>query len=274
MKFIEINSVRLIYIIFFYFLICLSFSQNSFKIFYYINSPLTNADTAKPAGIDFDILNEYLLWLKTSKQQNFTLSYRPVFHNHSLVQTLKEINEYDIICGGQTSVAAAPKEYDYSDPYLKNVSFCITNGNAPDIKNKTADEIIKVLGAMKGITIENTVLEKCMLELKKLYLKELQLEKTSTQNEILNQISKSVLMFGYVNAIGFWYYLKNNPTKFLKVQKSLDQHKSNYVFVFKKNSPHKKWFSEFMNQFKTTPRYKIILEKHVGGFMAQNISVR
>lgn len=250
----------------------IGFSQTEVKIFYTISPPLTNTDTLKPSGIDFDILSEYLLWLKTNKQENFTLKYIPV--NSNAVNMTGLMNEFSILCGGQNTLSANPKEFDFSSPYLKNVSFCITNGNAPDIKTKKADEIIKALGAMKGITVEKSILEKCMNDLKKLFLKDLVIEKVNSQLEILNQISKNVLYFGYVDAIEFWYYLKNNPTKFLKVQKALDENKANYVFIFKKNSPHKKWFDEFMNTFKTTPRYKIILEKHVGGFMAQNLSVK
>ncbi|MCX8080139.1 MAG: transporter substrate-binding domain-containing protein [Bacteroidia bacterium] len=242
------------------------------KIYFNSVPPLTNADTLKPSGIDFDILSEYLLWLKTNKQQNFTISYK--FIQQNIQGVVKELNDLSIICGGQTSLSINSKEVDYSTPYLKNISFCITNGNAPDIKSKNKDEIIRALGAMKGLTVENAIIEKCMLDLKKQYLKDLVIEKTNSQIEILNQISKNVLTFGYVDAIEFWYFLKNNPTKFLKVQKSLDQNKENYVFIFKKNSPHKKWFDEFMNGFKTTPRYRILLEKHVGGFMAQNLSVK
>lgn len=260
------------HIIYVIFILFIGYSQTEIKIFYNVSPPLTNSDTLKPNGIDFDILNEYLLWLKTNKQVNFNLSYSPVNSSISISNVLT--NEFAIFCGGQTTLSANPKEFDFSAPYLKNVSFCITNGNAPDIKSKKADEIIKALGAMKGLTVEKTILEKCMNDIKKLYLKDLVIEKVNSQLEILNQISKNVLYFGYVDAIEFWYYLKNNPTKFLKVQKALDENKTNYVFIFKKNSQHKKWFEEFMSTFKTTPRYKIILEKHVGGFMAQNLSVK
>jgi ABC-type amino acid transport substrate-binding protein len=231
-------------------------------------------DTAKPSGIDVDILSEYLIWLKTNKQESFQLKIFWVSPGKKPEEVLKDGNEFSIVAGGQSTVNATSKETDVSVPYLKNISFCITNGNAPDVKTKTPADIVKGLGAMKGLTVPQTILEKSMQELKKMYLNDLTIENVQDQTEILNQISRNVLVFGYVDAIEFWYYLKNNPTRFLKIQKALDQNKANYVFIFKKNSPHKKWFQEFMNAFKATPRYKIILEKNIGGFMAQTLSVK
>lgn len=165
-------------------------------------------------------------------------------------------------------------EIEYTTPHLKNLSFCITNGNAPDVKTKNAPEIMKALGSMTALTIDKSNLQSCVGEIKKLYVKDLKINFLNSENEILNSIAKNVLHFGYVDAIDFWMFLKANPNKFLKVQKSLDQSKETFSYMVPKGSEHKKLFNEFFTTFKTGVKYRLILEKYLGGFMAQNMAMK
>ncbi|MGE0568696.1 MAG: hypothetical protein AB7O73_12160, partial [Bacteroidia bacterium] len=158
--------------------------------------------------------------------------------------------------------------------YLKNVAFCVTNGNAPNIKAKAKPDIYKVLAPMTALTIKETALSKCLDEIKKLYISDMKVINLDSQEEILFNVAKNILSYGYVNAIDFWIYLKENPKKFLKVQKTLDQNKENYSFVFSKNSNHKIYFDEFFKTFKTSTKYRLILERYIGGFMTQNLAIK
>ncbi len=127
---------------------------------------------------------------------------------------------------------------------------------------------------MTALTVEKSNLNSCVTEIQKLYLKELKISFLNSENDILNSIAKNVLHFGYVDAIDFWMYLKKNPNKFLKVQKSLDQSKETFSFVIPKGSEHKKLFAEFFLTFKAGVKYRLILEKYLGGFMAQNMAIK
>jgi hypothetical protein len=168
------------------------------------------------------------------------------------------------------------KEVDMMTPYLKNVAFCITNGNAPDIKTKAPAEIVKSLGSMTALTVTNTNLSSYVNELKKLYVHDLKIKEMSDQVKVLDEIAKNVLYFGYVEAIEFWFYLKSNPQKFLKMQKPLNQAKEELAFITPKGGPHKALFNEFFGAatgFKTTRNYRAILEKYVGSYMTQNMAI-
>src|SRR5690606_38646139 len=127
-------------------------------------------------------------------------------------------------------------EIDFSTPYLKNVAFCITNGHAPDVKSKNADEIMRSLGSMNALTMPNTTLNKYVNEIKKSYINDLKIVYHNDEVQILDEISRNVLSFGYVDAIGFWFYVKNNPQKFLKMQKILSQSKEEMGFILPKGS--------------------------------------
>lgn len=205
---------------------------------------------------------------------DISIAYVPLADYASLLTETKKSSQKSIGLGGCITSFEKTPDIIYTTPYLKNLSFCITNGNAPDIKTKNQPDIYKVLANMTALTIANTNLNLCVTEIKKLYVKELKVNFVNTETEILSAISKNVLNFGYVDAIEFWFYLKNNPNKFLKIQKSLDQSKETFSFIMPKGSEHKKLFDEFFLTFKTGTKYRLILEKYLGGFMTQNMAIK
>jgi len=247
---------------------------STLTINYLTHPPFAVKDSLGPKGIEIDIINEYALWLKTTKKMDFSIIYVPFTDYNNMIAETKKATQKSIGIGGCITSFEKSTDIEYTTSYLKNLSFCITNGNAPDIKTKNQPDIYKVLANMTALTINNSNLNSCTNEIKKLYVKDLKITFLNSQTEILNTITKNILNFGYVDAIEFWFFLKNNPNKFLKIQKSLDQTKETFSFVLTKGSEHKKLFDEFFLTFKTGIKYRLILEKYLGGFMTQNMAVK
>jgi hypothetical protein len=271
--FIE-SILRIPFCIFFLVLFDCIFSQSSvITVNYLSHVPFAIKDSSGAKGIEIDIMNEYVLWLKTVKKMDVTVDFKKCDDYNAVLSETKKDPKCMGMAAAITGFEKMP-EIEYLSPYLKNLSFCITNGNAPDVKTKNAAEIMKTLGSMTALTIDKSNLASCVAEIKKLYVKDLKVNFLNTKTEILNSIAKNVLMFGYVDAIDFWMFLKTNPNKFLKVQKSLDQSKETFSFVVPKASEHKKLFAEFFTTFKAGIKYRLILEKYLGGFMAQNMAIK
>lgn len=227
-------------------------------------------------GIEIDILNEYVLWLKSKKKFNITLKYVAFTDFDAFYTATKTSKKNTFGLGSVTISSERATEIDFTAAYLKNVAFCVTNGHAPDVKTKSGDEIMRSLGTMNALTVANSSLNKYVLELKKNYLPDLKITYKSDEIKILDEISKNVLCFGYVDAVGFWFYLKNNPGKFLKMQKGLNQSKEELGFILPKGSQHKALFAEFFTGptgFKNSPGYRAILEKYLGAYMTQNMAI-
>lgn len=244
------------------------------NINYLVHAPFAIKDSTGPKGIEIDMINEYVLWLKTNKKMDISITYNAVSDYNTLLTETKKTGQKSIGLGACITGFEKPTEIEYTTPYLKNLSFCITNGNAPDIKTKSQPDIYRVLSSMTALTVNNSNLNSCINEVKKLYVKDLKITFVNSETEILQQISKNILNFGYVDAVEFWMYLKNNPNKFLKIQKSLDQTKETFSFMIPKGSEHKKLFEEFFTTFKNGTKYRMILEKYLGGFMAQNMAIK
>ena len=254
------------------------FSQNADTLFvnYFSQAPFALSDNGDNKGIELDIINEYVLWLKKTKKMDQPVKFNKYSDFSNFFSKTKTASKNTIGMGSVTINSERLKEIDFTSAYLKNVSFCITNGNAPEIKTKTPDEIVKVLGSMTALTLENSTLRTYVNELKKSYVQDLKINIQPNEVRILDEISKNVLYFGYVDAVGFWFYLKNNPQKFLKTQKVLNQSREELAFILPKGSQHKALFNEFFNGatgFKKSKNYKAILEKYLGSYMTQTMAV-
>jgi ABC-type amino acid transport substrate-binding protein len=260
----------------FYGFICFSQKSDTLYINYYNQTPFAFVENGVPRGIEIDIVNEYVLWLKAKKKINIVLKHVGFQDFDSFYAATKKTDKNSFGLGSVTINTERANEIDFSAAYLKNVAFCVTNGHAPDVKTKTADEIMRSLGSMSALTINNTSLNKYVIELKKQFIQDLKITYKTDEIKILDEIAKNVLCFGYVDAVGFWFYLKNNPGKFLKMQKILNQSKEELGFIMPKGSQHKILFSEFFNGpggFKTSPNYRGILERYLGAYMTQNMAI-
>jgi ABC-type amino acid transport substrate-binding protein len=237
------------------------------------HAPFAFNDAGTVKGLEIELINEYTEWVKTNKKQNLTIVYREV-KDFDPVGEMKKSNSKTIGLCTATINQERQKEVDFTTAYLQNVSFCITNGNAPDAKVKSANEVTKALGSMTALTIDKSSLSKYVTEIKKTFLPELPVKLLNTQTQILDNISKNVLSFGYVDAVEFWFYLKSNPGKFLKIQKPLNQSKEQFGFLLPKGSPHKASFDQFFTEYKASPKYKQMLEKYLGSYMMQTMALK
>jgi len=254
------------------------FSQKADTLYvnYFVHSPFSFHESSTPKGLEIDIINQYVIWLKTKKKIDLVVKYNNFPDFDTFYEETKAGKKNTIGLGSVTISSDRLKEIDFTSAYLKNVAFCITNGNAPDIKTKSPDEIMRTLGSMTALTIPNSSLSRYVTDIKKTYIQDLKISYESDERKILDEISDNVLKFGYLDAIGFWFYLKNNPRKFLKMQKILSQSKEELGFVMPKGSQHKMLFNEFFNGpegFKNTRGYREVLEKYLGSYMTQNMAV-
>lgn len=267
------NKYRIV--IFFALLTTSYFSQKEDTLYidYYFNDPYAFTENNLEKGIEIDIINEYMFWLKAKKKIGYVIKYKK-FEDFDLFYTsVQRGSKNSIGLGSVTINKERLKEIDFSTPYLKNVAFCITNGNATDVKTKSPDDVTRTLGNMSALTMVNTSLEKYAVDIKKQFVPDMKLLYFPNEHKILDEISRNVLYFGYVDAISFWFYLKQNPRRFLKMQKALNQSNEQLGLIMPKGSQHKALFNEFFTAFANSPKYRGILEKYLGSYMTQNVAI-
>lgn len=248
--------------------------SDTLTINYFAHAPFSYSENSEVQGIEPDIIREYVSWLRVKKKIYLRVKYMEYGDFSDFYFETKVGNPKNTIGMGSAVINQERiKEVDFTTGYAKNVAFCVTNGYAANIKTKTPEEIMKVLGSMTALTITNTSMSKCVNDIKKNYVKDLKISYLSDETQILNRIAASPLNFGFIDAVVFWSYVKDNPTKSVKTQKVLNQNEE-MGFVLPKGSKHKLLFNEFFTTFKTSPEYREILEKHLGTYMAQNVMLQ
>ena len=245
------------------------FSQNADSLIlnYLENSPFCYSDGKKPKGIEAEIIEEYVNWLKTKKNITVVVTYNPFKEFDAFYTSTKTGSTKTMGMGSVTNNAAREKEILFSAPYLRNVALLITHGSVPTIKYKTKEDISKTLNGLSALTVNASSHAAYLNELKRNYLPLLKINFEESQAKLLETIASNNKVFGYADIIAYWSYLKNNTTSYLKIQKSFSETKEYFSFIMPKNSVHAALINEFFESgfgFTSTKTYHQILEKYLG----------
>ena len=252
-----------------------AFAQvDSLVIYYYENYPYAYtekvadmSEKGQVKGIEIEIIDEYVKWVKQKKGINLKISYWLYTDFGKFYNSVKDARPSVLGLGSVTNNQEREKEVTFTPTYLHNSAVLITDGTVPMIKAKNAMEISKVLGNMSAIVVNKSSHVDYMNELKKSYLPNLKVGFTETQNNVLESIVTDKKVFGFSDIVAYWSFLKSNPSRFLKIQKSITQPKENLGFIMPKTNLHGAYLNEFFESgfgFTATKTYHQILERYLG----------
>lgn len=249
---------------------------DTLNLYYLNNSPFAYEENGSVTGLEVDIIKEYAGWLKTKKNISVYLNYKSFTNFDELYSAVKKGGKKTIGLSSVTINEEREKEVDFSPAYLKNTTLLITNGAVATIKSKTTTDVAKVLGNLEAVTVANSTYVKYLNDLKKSFIQNLKINSVSKISEIPEQIANNPKMFGYVDVVNFWYYIKNNNTKYLKIQKVFNNTSESFGFIMPKNSLNKDYVSEFFDSgfgFTSTKAYHQILEKYLSYEVLQSVEL-
>ena len=107
------------------------------NVYYYENEPYVYKDkSGKLVGIEIDILNSFVSWLKAEKGIELELEYVPFKKFDVFYQQVVAASPNTIGLGSVTITESRSKEVKFSAPYLKNVAVLVTDGSVPTARNE------------------------------------------------------------------------------------------------------------------------------------------
>lgn len=252
-------------------------TPDSVTVYYYENYPYAYTESGKLKGIEVDILDEYILWLKEKKGVQLVLTTKAFKEFSAFYNATKSGNPKVIGMGSVTNNNERENEVQFSPPYLQNLALLITDGRVATVKAKSSAEVSATLGGLSAMVVKNSSHINYLNEIKKLFVPELKINFAETQNEVLEKIGSDKKTFGYVDIVAYWSYLKKNPDKFLKIQKVFSEPKENFSFAMPKKSLHAAYLGEFFEAgfgFTSTKRYHQILEKYLGYEIIESVEIK
>ncbi len=256
---------------------CFRAQTDSLVIHYFENYPYSFNDNGTVKGIEVDIMNEYIKWLKNKKHMNL----KPVYHAYkefnSFYNAVKSGPEYIIGLGSVTSTTDREKEVNFSAPYLQNVAVMITPGTVQTMKSSEIRDAKATMEKLAAYVVRGSSHAAYIEQIKKKYSPNLKVNYTENQEQVLSNIAANPLSFGYVDIVAYWAFIKKNQHKFLKMQKAFSEPKDFMAFITPKNGTHLSNLNEFLESgfgFTSTKIYKEILEKYLGHEIINSVEIK
>ena len=252
-------------------------NADTLVIDYYENYPYAYTEDGKLKGIEIDILNEYTTWLKTKKNMDVTVVYKPFTDFSAFYSAVKSGKANVIGAGSVTRTDEREKELSFSAPYLHNVAVLITSGRMQTLREKTDAEVKKIFADAKAFAVKGSSHVNYLTAIKNKFLPQMSISTVDNQKQVLNNVVSSPNTIGYVDIIAYWSFLKTNPGKFIKMQKAFTESKEDLGYIMPLNSKYTALLSEFFEAgfgFTSTKTYHQILERYLGYEILESVAVK
>jgi len=264
--------------------LCIAFSfaakaqmADTLTIHYYENFPYAFMEGGKLKGIEIDIMNEYVLWLKQRKNITAVVSYVPFKEFSAFYTSVKEGRSTVVGLGSVTRNSAREQEIVFSPPYLQNVAVLISSGRIATVREKTPEEVSRILAGVHGIAVKGSSHVVYLNQIKSQFLPQLTITTADTQNQILETILSDNTAVGYVDIVAYWAYLKSHQGKFLKMQRAFTEPREELGFILPLKSKQNLLLAEFFEGgfgFTATKSYQQILEKYLGFEVLESVEIK
>jgi len=235
------------------------------NILYLEQEPFAYKQNEKLIGIEVEILESFVKWLKKTKGVSLKLNYKDYDSFLDVSDRIKVAVNNTIAMATFTITLDRQKEMNFSAPYLKNISVLLTGGQIPTAHSK--DEMEENLSRSYATTIRGSLHEKHLKEFRKEYnLSSGEILFVGSPIAVAHTIGENGRYYGYTDLITFWRYVKQSD-KYIKMQKMANIDNEYFAFAFPKRSDWQNIFNEFMESgfgFTATKEYHDILNKHLG----------
>jgi ABC-type amino acid transport substrate-binding protein len=228
----------------------------------------TNA-VGKPEGLCFDIMNAFAVYVKTKAGITVTMKYQTDNANDftGYLNQVKDGKGGVFGLSNTTITAARKKTYNFSPPYIKNVSMILSHPSVPELT--AIDKIATTFAGLKAITVKGSTNEARILNLKAKYFPSMVVEYVSSFSQVIDRVASDPKTFCDMD---FTYYLKGLQSgKKTKRHAIGDKPDEEFGIIMPLSNDWSPLMTEFMNTFTSGSEYNKVVTKHLGQSVLQFI---
>jgi ABC-type amino acid transport substrate-binding protein len=215
----------------------------------------------KPSGLCFDLMNAFAEYVKTKMGITISMKYQTE-NATDFTLYLKDVKSAK---GGvfglsnTTITAERKKAYQFSPPFIKNVSMLVCNSKVPDLKDI---KDISTAG-LTAITIKGSTNETRILKIRDKYFPKMQIEYVPSFSKALERAAADSKTF---TCIDFTYYLKAIQSKKpVKRQIVGDEEGEEFGIIMPVSNDWNGLLAEFMNEeFMKSAKFNKIITDNLG----------
>jgi len=224
---------------------------------------LATMNGTKPEGLCYDLMTEFAKYIKEKKGIVVTFEYKTDDPNDfPKFLSVVKASKGGVFGLSNTTITEKRKEsYNFSPPFLKNVSMILTNNNTPeltDIKN-----ISTAFGQMKAVVVKGSTNEARILDIKKKYYPNMVIEYLPSFAKSIEVIAANPKTF---TSVDFTYYLKGlQAGKTIKRHAVGDEEGEEFGIIMPMSNDWSPLLAEFMNSgFVNSVQFNKIITNHLG----------
>ncbi len=239
-------------------------SKRATWILTYSDSPgLASMNGTKPEGLCYDLMTEFAKYVKDKKGIVVTFEYKTDDPNDfpKFLSVVKASKGGVFGLSNTTITEERKKSYNFSPPFLRNVSMILTNNSVPeltDIKN-----ISTAFAQMKAVIVKGSTNEARILDIKKKYYPNMIIEYTPSFAKSIEAIATNPKIF---TSADFTYYLKGLQSgKTIKRHAVGDEDGEEFGIIMPISNDWNPLLTEFMNSgFINSVQFNKIITNHLG----------
>jgi signal transduction histidine kinase/ABC-type amino acid transport substrate-binding protein len=181
--------------------------EGTLVVAYSENSPFIYNDAqGKLAGIEFEIMEEFVRYIDEMYGAEVNLEFEHLYDFASLIDTLKNSHRPIIGIASISSLEERKKDFKITDSYMPDIEIIISSMAFSSVSSLS--DFADMVKNNRAITVTNSTFERNILELKKDYFPEIQIEYVRHVDYLIEAISNSDNAWGYVSLPNYLSYYK------------------------------------------------------------------
>ena len=230
-------------------------------IAYSENSPFIYKDAqGKMAGIEFEIMEEFVRFIKESYGVKVKLEYEHLYDFESLLDTLKNTQRPILGIASISSLEERKKDFKITDPYMPDIEIIISSRALGTVS--TLGEFASLVKYNRAITVTNSTFERNILELKRDYFPGIKVEYARHVDILLETISNADNAWGYVSLPNYLSHYKKG--KGISRQRFFMVENPGLSFATTLSSDWDVVLDAFIKDARFKPLLDSLIEKHLG----------
>jgi len=225
------------------------------------NSPfIYNDSQGKMAGIEFEILEEFVQFIHEKYSAKLNLEYEHLYNFESLIDTLKNTQRPILGIASISALEERKNDFKISDAYMPDIEIIISSRNFGSISSLS--EFANMVKNNRAITVTNSTFERNILELQKDYLPQIKIEYVRHVDFLIEEVSNSDDAWGYVSLPNYLSYYKR--AKGIIRQRFFMVENPGLSIATPLTSDWDEVLNEFIREARFKPLLDRLIEKHLG----------
>lgn len=225
------------------------------------NSPFIYNDTnGKLYGIEFDLLQNFVQFIAEKYNAKLELRFEHLYNFESLIDTLKNSNRPILGIASISSLEERKKDFKLSNSYMPDIEIIVSSGVFNSVTSLS--DFAKMVKNNRAITVSNSTFERNIIELKKDFFPEINIEYVRHVDFLIEAISNSDNSWGYISLPNYLSYYKNG--KDISRQRFFLVENPGLSIATPTLSDWDEILNEFINDKSFDPLMNSLIKQHLG----------